>query len=236
MFIRSLIFTIGQWLFTPIFSVLALLTFPFSRIKRNQIISLWARSMLWWLRLTCNITYTIQGAEHMPTYPCVILAKHQSAWETLAFQLIFPAQCFVMKRELLWIPFFGWGLSMTSPVAINRSTGREALKQLVAQGKARLSQGLWVVVFPEGTRIKPKTTSKFHIGGAWLATGANATVLPVAHNAGSCWPKNSMLKNSGVITVSIGKPIETSGLKIEALNTQVEAWINVETARLESID
>ncbi len=233
MFIRSLIFTLGQWLFTPIFSVLALLTFPFSRIKRNQIISLWARSMLWWLKVTCNITYRIEGAEHIPNHPCVILAKHQSAWETLAFQLIFPAQCYVMKRELLWIPFFGWGLAMTSPVAINRRAGREALKQLVAKGKARISQGLWVVVFPEGTRIAPKTKVKFHIGGAWLATGAKATVLPVAHNAGTCWPKNSMRKHPGVITVSIGVPIDASVLKPDTLNQQVEAWINAETTRLE---
>lgn len=234
MFLRSLIFTIGQWVFTPIFSVLALLTFPFSRITRNKIISLWARSMLWWLKVTCNITYQIEGAENMPDHPTVILAKHQSAWETLAFQLIFPAQSYVMKRELLWIPFFGWGLAMTSPIAINRSAGREALKQLVALGKQRLNQGLWVVVFPEGTRIAPKTSSKFHIGGAWLATCAKATVLPVAHNAGSCWPKNSMLKQAGVITVSIGKVIDASDLKPDTLNSQVEAWLNAETARLES--
>lgn len=233
MVIRSLIFTIGQWIFTPIFSVLALLTFPFSRIKRNQIISLWARSMLWWLRVTCNITYQIKGAENIPASPCVILAKHQSAWETLAFQLIFPAQVYVMKRELLWIPFFGWGLAMTSPIAINRSAGREALKQLVAKGKARLAAGLWVVVFPEGTRIAPRTASKFHIGGAWLASGAKATALPVAHNAGSCWAKNTMLKKAGVITVSIGKPIDGANLKPDAVNNQVEAWITAEMAMLE---
>ena len=233
MVIRSLIFTIGQWIFTPIFSVLALLTFPFSRIKRNQIISLWARSMLWWLRVTCNITYQIKGAENIPSTPCVILAKHQSAWETLAFQLIFPPQVYVMKRELLWIPFFGWGLALTSPIAINRSAGREALKQLVAKGKARLAAGLWVVVFPEGTRIAPRTPSKFHIGGAWLASGAKATALPVAHNAGSCWAKNTMLKKAGVITVSIGKPIDCANLKPDAVNNQVEAWITAEMATLE---
>ena len=234
MLIRSLIFSIGQWLFTPLFSILALLTFPFSRITRNKIISLWARSMLWWLRVTCNITYQVKGAENIPTTPCVILSKHQSAWETLAFQLIFPAQVYVMKRELLWIPFFGWGLAMTSPIAINRSAGREALKQLVALGKKRLATGLWVVVFPEGTRIAPKETSKFHIGGAWLASGAKATTLPVAHNAGSCWAKNSWIKKTGVITVSIGQPIDCSHLKPDAINTQVEAWINAEMLVLET--
>jgi 1-acyl-sn-glycerol-3-phosphate acyltransferase len=189
--------------------------------------------MLWWLRVTCNITYEVKGAENIPATPCVILAKHQSAWETLAFQLIFPAQVYVMKRELLWIPFFGWGLAMTSPIAINRSAGREALKQLVALGKKRLASGLWVVVFPEGTRIAPKKHGKFHIGGAWLASGAKATVLPVAHNAGHCWAKNTIFKKPGVITVSIGKPIDCTDLKPDAVNTQVESWIKAEMATLE---
>jgi len=230
--LRSLIFALGQWLFTPIFSVLALLTFPFSRIRRNIIISIWARSMLWWLSITCNIRYEIKGAQNIPKTPCVILSKHQSAWETLAFQLIFPPQVYVMKRELLWIPFFGWGLAMTSPIAIQRSAGREALKQLVRLGRQRLEQGFWVVVFPEGTRIAPGKQSKFHIGGAWLASGAKATVLPVAHNAGLYWAKNSWLKKPGMITVSIGQPIDCSDLKPEAINAQVEAWINAETSAL----
>jgi 1-acyl-sn-glycerol-3-phosphate acyltransferase len=230
--LRSLIFSLGQWLFTPIFSVLALLTFPFNRIRRNQIISAWARIMLWWLALTCNIRYEVKGLQNIPTSPCVILAKHQSAWETLAFQLIFPPQAYVMKRELLWIPFFGWGLAMTSPIAIQRSAGREALKQLIQLGQQRLAQGLWVVVFPEGTRIAPGKKSKFHIGGAWLASGTKATVLPVAHNAGLHWAKNSWLKKPGVITVSIGQPIDCTHLKPEAVNGQVETWINAETAAL----
>lgn len=234
LFLRSLAFTLGQWLFTPLFTIIALLTFPYSRIKRNKIISLWARSMLWWLRITCNITYKIKGAENIPARPCVILAKHQSAWETLAFQLIFPPQVYVMKRELLWIPFFGWGLAMTSPIAINRNTGRGALKQLVQLGKARLKSGLWVVVFPEGTRIAPGQHSKFHIGGAWLASGARATVLPVAHNAGLHWAKNTFLKAPGVITVSVGQPIDCSQLKPEMINTQAATWINAEVATLKA--
>lgn len=234
MWIRSIIFTIGQWLFTPIFSILALFTFPFSPITRNKLISLWARTMLWWLRVTCNVTYVVKGRENIPAQPCVILAKHQSAWETLAFQLIFPPQVYVMKRELLWIPFFGWGLAMTSPIAINRSAGREALKQLVSLGRQRLAAGLWVVVFPEGTRIAPKQHGKFHIGGAWLASGTKATVLPVAHNAGHCWGKNTIFKKPGVITVSIGQPIDCSRLKPDEVNSQTEAWIRAEMAVLES--
>jgi 1-acyl-sn-glycerol-3-phosphate acyltransferase len=233
-FIRSFIFMLGQWVFTPIFSVLAILTFPFPPITRNKIISLWAKTILWWLRITCNVHFEIKGKENIPNTPCVILAKHQSAWETLAFQLIFPPQVYVMKRELLWIPFFGWGLAMTSPIAIDRSAGRKALKQLVTLGKARLAKGLWVVVFPEGTRMAPKTQGKFHIGGAWLASGSAATVLPVAHNAGSHWPKNSFLKNPGTITVSVGEAFTTKGLKADQVNTKAEAWINAEMPTLEA--
>lgn len=232
--LRSLLFAIGQWLYTPIFCTFALFTFPISPVRRNEILSLWARNMLWWLKVTCNITYQVKGAEKIPATPCVILSKHQSAWETLAFQQIFPALVFVMKRELLWIPFFGWGLAMTSPVAINRSAGREALKQLVAKGKARLNTGFWVVIFPEGTRIAPHQHGKFHIGGAWLASGAKATVLPVAHNAGLCWPKNSFIKKPGVITVSIGEAFDASAMKADEVNARVEAWIKQEMLALEA--
>ena len=232
LFLRSLIFATGQWFFTPFFCIFALFTLPVSPVRRNEILSFWARSMLWWLKVTCNITYQVKGAEKIPTTPCVILAKHQSAWETLAFQQIFPSLVFVMKRELLWIPFFGWGLAMTSPIAINRNAGREALKQLVSVGKERLKKGFWVVIFPEGTRIAPHHQGKFHIGGAWLASGAKATVLPVAHNAGLYWPKNSFIKNPGVITLTIGDAFDASAMKADAVNAHVEAWIKQEMQAL----
>lgn len=232
-FLRSLLFALGQWLFTLIFSLFAVLTFPFPPLTRYRIISLWARSMMWWLRVTCGIRYRVFGLEHIPQTPCVVLSKHQSAWETLAFQQIFPPQVWVLKRSLLWIPFFGWGLAMTSPIAIDRSAGREALKQLTAQGKDRLKQGFWVIVFPEGTRVAPGSRGKYHIGGAWLATHTGTDVVPVAHNAGEFWPKNAFLKKPGTITVSIGQPIPSAGLKPDQLNRQVEDWIEAEMTRLE---
>lgn len=224
-FLRSLIFLLGQWLFTPVFTVIALVTFPFKPITRYRIISLWARIMLIWLRLVCGIRYQVIGTENIPDEPCIILSKHQSAWETLAFQNIFPPQVWVLKRELLRIPFFGWGLAMTSPIAINRSAGREALKQMVAQGKDRLAKGFCVVIFPEGTRMPPGAKGKYHIGGAWLAVHTQSTVIPVAHNAGLFWPKNGFMKKPGTITVHIGKPIPSKDLKPDALNQQVEDWI-----------
>lgn len=232
MWLRSALFTLGMWLITPIFAIIAILTFPLPPFTRYRIISGWALSMLWWLRMSCGISYRIIGTENIPSTPSIILAKHQSAWETLAFQKIFPSQVWVLKRELLWVPFFGWGLAMTSPIAIDRSAGREALKQLVAQGKERLGKGFWVVIFPEGTRIAPGEKSKYHIGGAWLATHTASTVVPVAHNAGEFWGKNSFVKKSGIITVSIGSPIESAGMKPDDLNKQVEAWIEQEMAVL----
>jgi len=230
--LRSLLFTLGQWLFTPLFTIFAILTFPFKPLTRYRFISYWARIMLWWLRVTCDVRYRVIGRDHIPQHPCIILSKHQSAWETLAFQEVFPPQVWVLKRELLWVPFFGWGLAMTSPIAIDRSAGREALKQMVAQGKDRLRKGFCVVIFPEGTRIAPGRKGKYHIGGAWLATHTAATVVPVAHNAGEYWPKNSFIKRPGTITVSIGRPIDSAGLKPDQLNQQVESWIESEMPSL----
>jgi len=230
--LRSLIFTIGQWLFTVVFCTFALLVFPFKPHTRYRYLSKWAHCMLWWLRVTCGLTFRVKGAENIPQTPSIILSKHQSAWETLSLQLVFPPQVWVLKRELLWIPFFGWALALTSPIAINRAAGREALKQLVALGKDRLAQKFWVVIFPEGTRIAPGKRGKYHIGGAWLATHTQTQVVPVAHNAGEFWPKNSILKRPGIITMSIGKPIQTEGMKPDTLNQQVEDWIEAEMLTL----
>ena len=232
-YIRSFLYMLGMWLFTPIFTTLILFVLPLPRRTRYILITGWARSMLWWLKVTCGLHYRVLGRENIPEQPCVILCKHQSAWETLALQQIFPPQVWVLKRELLFIPFFGWGLAMASPIAINRAAGREALKQLVAKGKERLKQGFFVVIFPEGTRVAPGTTGKYHIGGAWLATQTKTPVVPVAHNAGEYWGKNSFLKRPGTITLSIGKPIDANGLKADELNQRVEAWIEKEMLLLD---
>lgn len=227
LFLRSSLFFIGQLITAPIFTLIALLAWPVNPILRNQLISGWARSMIWWLRVTCNVRHEVSGMENIPDKPCIILAKHESTWETFAFQAIFPTQVYVLKRELLWIPIFGWGLAMTSPIAINRASGREALKQLVSKGQARLAQGLWVVIFPEGTRMRPHQQGKYHIGGAWLACQTKTPVLPVAHNAGHCWPKG-FIKQAGVIKLHIGPAIATADLKADALNLKVEQWIEAQ--------
>jgi len=231
-FLRSLIFFLLQLVITPLFTLIALLSFPFHPIMRYRLISGWALTMLWLLRVLCGIRMEVRGAQNIPQQPCLVLCKHQSAWETIALQKVFPPQVWVLKRELLWLPFFGWGLAMTSPIAIKRSKGKEAIKQLLQQGKERLKLGFCVVIFPEGTRIPYGQRGKYKIGGALLAAHTGAPVVPVAHNAGKLWGRNAFIKRPGVITMSIGAPIDPDGLKAEEINQRVEDWIENEVAQL----
>lgn len=233
-FLRSCLFLLFKVVITPVFAVIALLTFPLSRLARYRIITTWTRLVVGAATVICGIRYRVIGAENIPREPCVILCKHQSAWETMAFQIIFPPQVWVMKRELLWIPFFGWGLAMLSPIAINRSSGSKALRQMAEQGRERLGAGFYIVIFPEGTRIAPGTRGVYHPGGAWLTVKAGALALPVAHNAGECWRKNAFIKRPGLITVSIGRPISSQGLSAAELNQRVENWIESEMPKLSS--
>ena len=231
--LRSFVFQIGMWIFTIPFTMLAILTFPLSAITRYKFISLWAKAILFWLKLSCNISFKVNGLENIPKEAFMILSKHQSAWETLAFQKIFPPQVWVLKKELLWIPFFGWGLAMTSPIAINRKAGKKALEQMLKQGIDRINRGFCIVVFPEGTRIKPKEVGRYHIGGAWLATKAKINIIPVAHNAGYFWPKNSFIKKPGEITISIGSAIDTKGITPEKANKLAKDWIESEMLKID---
>ncbi len=230
--LRSTFYTLLQIIITPFYTLIILASIPLTPLNRSRITSGWAHMMLYLIRVICGVRYRVLGIENIPKIPSIVLSKHQSAWETLAFQQIFPPQVWVLKKELLRIPFFGWGLAMTSPIAINRSSVRAALKQIVQQGKDRLNQGLWIVIFPEGTRIVPGKKGKYAIGGAWLATHTGVPVVPVAHNAGEFWGKNSFIKRPGTITVSIGTPIDPAGMEASELNARVESWIELEVARI----
>jgi len=232
--LRSALFAVLQTLLTVVFSLIALLTFPFSARIRYRIITLWNRIVVWLAEVVCGIRYRVIGLENLPATPAVVMAKHQSAWETIALPVLLPPpMALVIKRELLWVPFFGWGMAMLSPIAINRAEGRAALKQIVEQGRARLAEGFGVLIFPEGTRMAPGEIGRYGIGGAWLASHVNAPVVPVAHNAGELWPKNSFLKHPGLITLSIGPVIDATGMKPDVLNEQVKAWIETEMKRLQ---
>jgi 1-acyl-sn-glycerol-3-phosphate acyltransferase len=231
--IRSSLFAAFQLLITPVFAVIALLTFPLPPLARYRVITLWTRCVIWASRAICGIRYRVVGADNIPSEPCIILAKHQSAWETMGFQLIFPPQVWVLKRELLRVPFFGWGLAMLSPIAIDRSSRRQALQQLVDQGRQRLAAGFYIVIFPEGTRIAPGQRGKYRAGGARLAVQTGTPVLPVAHNAGLRWGKNAFLKYPGLVTVSIG-PLMHPDEDAESLARRVEDWIENEMPHLDS--
>ncbi|MFY9316831.1 MAG: lysophospholipid acyltransferase family protein [Burkholderiales bacterium] len=232
--LRSALFWLALVLVTPPYALLALASAPLPRMARYRVISGWSRIVLWCLRLVCGVRWRVEGREHLPATPAVILAKHQSAWETLAFQQIFPPQVHVLKRELLWLPFFGWGLALMSPIPIDRGRGLSALRQIARRGKQRLQQGFWVVVFPEGTRVKPGARRKYQLGGAWLAAAAAAPVVPVAHNAGRLWPRNSFLKHPGEVTVRIGPPIDSKGRAPEDINALAEMWIETQQQALDS--
>jgi 1-acyl-sn-glycerol-3-phosphate acyltransferase len=172
-----------------------------------------------------GIRCRVEGRENLPARPAVILSKHQSAWETLAFQQIFPPQVHVLKRELLWIPFFGWGLALMSPIAIDRARGVAALRSIARRGRERLQQGFWVVVFPEGTRVAPGERRAYQLGGAWLAAASGVPIVPVAHNAGRVWPRNAFVKRPGTVTVRIGPPIDSANRDPKLLNALAETWI-----------
>jgi len=225
MFLRSLLFALAQMLVTPPYALFALFTFALPRMTRYRLISGWSWLMIRMARAILGIEWRVEGQEHLPSRPAVILSKHQSAWETMAFTLIFPPQVHVLKRELLWIPFFGWGLALMSPIAINRSRGMRALRTIARRGRERLAQGFWVVVFPEGTRVAPGVQREYHPGGAWLACAAGAPVVPVAHNAGLLWPRNAFLKRPGTVTVRIGPPIEAANRDPKTVNELARTWI-----------
>jgi 1-acyl-sn-glycerol-3-phosphate acyltransferase len=225
---RSVLFALALVLLTPPYSALAMLTAVLPRHTRWRIIAGWSHCVIGLARILLGLRYRVEGLENLSDQPAIILSKHQSAWETLAFQLIFPPQVHVLKKELLWIPFFGWGLALMSPIAIDRGRGVRSLRQMATQGAKRLAQGFWIVVFPEGTRVPPGTTGTYRIGGAWLAVRTGASVVPVAHNAGLFWKRNAFTKRPGTIRVVIGKPIASAGLTPETLNEQVKTWIESE--------
>jgi len=200
---------------------------------RYRYLNSWHLFVLWWLEVTCRIHYEIEGIENAANIdPAIIFCRHESTWETLALTKFFPPQAWLLKRELLWIPFFGWALWVLEPIAIDRKAGRKALNQVITQGKDRLTKGRWVIVFPEGTRLQPTQTKSFGIGGAMLAAKSGVPIIPVTHNAGEFWKKRGFIKHPGTIKVVIGPAIPTEGRKASEINQQAETWMNAARAQL----
>lgn len=201
----------------------------------HRLVVLWRRGFMGAVSLILGIGCRVLGRDNMPKEPCVILAKHQSAWETVALQDMVPAgsHCvFVLKKELLKLPFFGWALAAMRHISIDRTAGRQALDQVVDQGRDRLAMGYYVIVFPEGTRVAPGQKRRYKVGGAYLASHVGCKVVPIAHDAGELWPRQAFLKKSGTVTVSIGPAFDATGLSEQAINDRAEAWIEEEMRRL----
>jgi 1-acyl-sn-glycerol-3-phosphate acyltransferase len=233
--LRALLFYLGIYSFLLVvvgFSPLMLIV-PFR--WRYFYLTRWGRFVIWWLRLTCNLTFKVEGRENIPEQTAIVLAKHQSAWETIAMQQVFPQQTWVLKRELLWLPIFGWGLALMRPVAIDRKAGKKALKQVIQQGTDRLKQGIWLIIFPEGTRTAPGEQKRYAIGGAMLAEKSGFPVVPVCHNAGEFWGKGKFLKKPGCITLVVGEPIDPSGMRANQLNEKVAEWIESTYQRITTL-
>jgi 1-acyl-sn-glycerol-3-phosphate acyltransferase len=213
--------------FWCIFCVFIAPFLPF-RARYRLVIQTWCRCATWLAKVVAGIHYEVRGLENIPQQPCVILAKHQSTWETFFLSALFEPLSQVVKRELLYVPFFGWAMAMLKPIAIDRSNPKAALKQLAKQGDERIKQGAWVLIFPEGTRIPPGQIGKFSRGGAALAVNAGLPVLPIAHNAGELWPKQGWAKYPGTIQVVIGPVMHAEGegpRAIAELNERAYAWV-----------
>jgi len=237
-FIRSTLFTLFLLIFTPIWSVLCMLAFPFLNPEnRYRFIGLWNKVVIQVLKHLCGIHFEIRGMENIQAVldqPVVVLSKHQSAYETIAYIALLPKQlCFVFKRELLWIPFFGWALALLKMIHINRASKETAALSVASQGRKRLSEGKWILMFPEGTRTPVGSHKPYRKGGARLASATGATVVPIAHNAGRFWPRNSFMKYPGTVIFSIGPAIASAGKSGDQLHQEVEAWIEAEMRRID---
>jgi len=210
----------------PVFVVPGLLLYPFPYKIQYGFLSCWAKSIVWWLRVICNLRHEVISPENIPQGPAIIFCKHQSAWETIALQAIFPPQVWVLKHELIRVPIFGWALAMLQSIAIDRGSGRKAVEQIVDQGKQRLDTGKWIVIFPEGTRVAPGKRKKFGIGGAVLAEKTGYPVVLVAHNAGDFWRRRSLIKRPGIIKVVVGPIINSKDKTAVEIKEIAEHWIN----------
>jgi len=235
LFVRSLLLFVYLIVFTIPYASACFIAFPFlSAHRRYRMAVGWCRATLFVARWLNGIRYRVDGLDNLPDGAAVVLSKHQSAWETLALPALMPRPlCYVFKRELLFVPFFGWALGMLKMIHINRKEGKYAFQSVTRQGKARMAEGAWVIMFPEGTRIPVGRQGKYKTGGARFAIAAGAPVVPVAHNAGRVWPRNSFIKYPGLVTVSIGKPIDTEGLAPDEVNRRVESWIESEMRRID---
>lgn len=233
MAVRSALFVLFQLVTVVPYALLCLLWSPLPRHWRYRLTVGWPRLVIWGARRLVGIRHRVIGAENLPDGPAILLSKHQSTWETLFFPTWMPRElCYVFKRELLYLPFFGWGIGLLDMIHIDRSRGNDAFEQVAHQGARKLAEDRWIIIFPEGTRTRAGSQGKYKTGGARLAVRTGAPVVPIAVNSGEFWPRRAFVLRPGTITVSIGPRIASAGKSAEQLNEQVEAWIESEMRRL----
>ncbi len=224
--IRSLLFTAFFWVWTFLYAVFFAVVALFLPYRgRFALARFWGHALLTALRLICGLGYRVEGRENLPPGCHVALMKHSSSWETFAQAVLIPPQAWVLKRELLWIPVVGWGIRLLRAIAIDRGAGGAAVRQMIEQGRQRLADGMWIVVFPEGTRMQPGETRRYGAGGAAIATATGAMVVPVAHNSAYFWPRRGWVKRRGTIRVVIGPPIATAGRDVREINEEAQSFI-----------
>ena len=196
--------------------------------KRLKLFALWPKFTNWYLHVTCGVKVNVTGQENLPNSPCVIVSNHQGQWETFSMQYLFHPVCTLLKKELLYIPLWGWAMKMLHPIAINRSKPKEAIVQTLEEGTDRLERGLYVLLFPEGTRVKAGRVGKYARSGFELAKRNNVKILPLCHNSGDCWPAHKFIKKPGTINLYIGEPffVEDSKESAEEVQQWVERTLN----------
>jgi len=231
---RSLLFTAVLFLSVAVWSIVVVIGRSWGYVVAYDLTVSWARWILAVCEKIVGLRYVVEGMENLPSENSVVLLKHSSAYETIAQWVLFPRQTWVLKREVLWTPFLGWAVAGVRPIAINRQAGRRAVEQVVTQGRQRLGEGLWVMIFPEGTRMPPGETRKYGVSGALLAIEAGKLLVPVAHNAGDYWPRRGWLKRPGTVTFRIGKPVDPAGRDPREINAAIQQWIEAEVAAIRS--
>jgi 1-acyl-sn-glycerol-3-phosphate acyltransferase len=232
-YLRTVLFLLFQAVTVVPWGIACLLLAPAPLSVRFRFTVGWPKMVLWAARHLLGIRWEVRGRDNLPDGPAVLLSKHQSTWETFFLVSWMPRQvCFVFKRELLWIPFFGWGIGLMKMIHIDRRKGRDAFESVVTQGRQVLADGRWIILFPEGTRTRVGAQGRYKSGGARLAVRTGAPVVPIAVNAGECWPKHRFVKTPGLVTVSIGPLIPTEGRQPDAVNVDVERWIEAEMRRI----
>ncbi|EKD53700.1 MAG: hypothetical protein ACD_60C00160G0022 [uncultured bacterium] len=224
--IRSFVFSIIMVTLTTLYSFVCVLIWPLSLRYRYGLILTWTRFMIFLLKVICYVDYHVEGLENIPKDRSgIVLSKHQSTWETFFLPPLFNEAAIIVKRELLWVPFFGWGLATIDPIAINRSDKASAMEQIITKGKKCLQQGRFILIFPEGTRIPYGKVGHYRTGGARLAKATGYPIIPIAHNAGRYWPKRKFIKTPGTVKIVIGPLIEVNDRSPEAVTAEVKNWI-----------